>query len=161
MRQHARLPAVMGIMRKHVCQHGCAPRPRFRPSIAAKGFDAGLGMNKGTSEHLATACATFGKRQFGFFLRATSCIERRRELKMRGGKPEPFAADIMHVRKDCRDRTAPTCRQPSAPGSGIEMIEYHLIHALIYGVALDQRLAKIRCGSGRDMRHQITNEYQG
>ena len=79
MCQHTHLPAMMGVVRNHVCHHGCARRPRSRPSIPTKGFDAALGPGQSGREHFATARRTFGQRCPRLLLRTATAVERGRE----------------------------------------------------------------------------------
>jgi hypothetical protein len=58
---------------------------------------------------------------------------------MRSRKPDPLAADIVHVREDRGDGTGVAGRF-GFPGCGVEMFDQHLVHALIGSKDLD-------CGS--------------
>src|ERR1700689_634328 len=74
---------------------------------------------------------------------------------MRGRKPQPFAADVMDVREDCGDRTSPAPGRFGAPRSRIQMLEHDLVHPVIYGVTLHQRLTKIEENGSLRARHGI------
>src|SRR5262249_60989789 len=80
MRQHTGLPAMMGVVRNHVCQHGCARAPRPRLAVPAKGFHAAVGPDQSFYEHFATARSAFGPGSPSLLLRAASAVERGREL---------------------------------------------------------------------------------
>ena len=58
---------------------------------------------------------------------------------MRSSKPDPLAADIVHVREDRRNR-ADLAGRFGSPGGRIKMFDKNLVHAIIGGKDLD-------CGS--------------
>jgi hypothetical protein len=58
---------------------------------------------------------------------------------MRSCKPDPLAADIVHVRKDRRNGAGLAGRFGS-PGGTVKMFDEHLVHAIIRDKDLD-------CGS--------------
>ena len=63
---------------------------------------------------------------------------------MRSGKPDPLAADIVHVREDRRNSAgrhlAGRAGRFGSPGGRVKMFDKHLVHAIIGGKDLD-------CGS--------------
>src|SRR5437016_340447 len=122
MREHAYLAAMMRVVGNHVGQHGCACGPRSCPAIAVKSFNPALRLAQSVCKHLATARTAFRQSGPGLLLRTASAVERRRELYMWRRKPQPFAADVVDVRDDARDRPSFTSRQLGAPCGGIEML---------------------------------------
>ena len=63
---------------------------------------------------------------------------------MRSCKPDPLAADIVHVREDRRNAAGLAgrfgCRRFGFPGGRVKMFDKNLVHAIIGGKDLD-------CGS--------------
>ncbi len=52
MREHAHLPAMVGLMRQHVAKHFQANRPRLSPPVPAKLLDAAGATTERFGEHL-------------------------------------------------------------------------------------------------------------
>ena len=76
---------------------------------------------------------------------------------MRSGKPDPLAADIVHVREDRRNGAGRHragragrfgCRRFGSPGGRVKMFDEHLVHALIGGKDLDRGSAELRVNLG-------------
>ena len=61
---------------------------------------------------------------------------------MWGGKPDPFGADVVHVRED-RGNGAGLAGRFGSPGARVEMLDKHLVHALVGGEDLDRRSAEL------------------
>jgi hypothetical protein len=72
MRQHTDLPAMMGVVDNHECQHGPACGPWSGPSIPAKTFHATAGPRESLHKHL-------GEGSPSLLLRAGGPIKRGRE----------------------------------------------------------------------------------
>src|SRR5258708_37942172 len=100
MGQHTDLPAMMGVMRNHVRHHGSSRGPWSRPTVAVK--DLGL------RDHLAAPRAALSQSGLRLLLRASKAVERYRELHMRNGQPQPFAAHVVDVRDDGGDGSSLT-----------------------------------------------------
>ena len=111
MREHTRLPTMMGIMRKYVRHHRRAGGPRSCPTIPAEGLDSAIGLSQSLCQHFAAAPSTLGQRHASLPLRTTSAVEWCRERQMRGRKSQPFAADIMNMREHRSDGTSPGLRE--------------------------------------------------
>src|SRR5437870_6023789 len=94
MREHTYLPAMVGFVRKHVAQHFHANRPRPTPAVSAKLLDP---------TPTAAASGALGQSRTGLLRRAVRAVELCCNLQMRSCKPDPLAADIVHVRKDRRN----------------------------------------------------------
>src|ERR1700694_4969615 len=71
---------------------------------------------------------------------------------MRSGKPDPLAADIVHVREDRRNgagrHLAVRAGRFGSPGGRVKMFDKHLVHAIIGGKALDCGSAKLSVNLG-------------
>jgi hypothetical protein len=61
------------------------------------------------------------------------------DLEVRSCKPDPFGANIVHVREDRRDG-ADLAGRFGSPGGGTKMFDNNLVHAIIGGKDLN-------CGS--------------
>src|SRR6266478_3655374 len=138
MREHTHLPAMMGFMRKHVAQHFHADRPRSGPAVSAKLLDATPTAER-FSEHLRAASGALGQSRTGLLRRTVCAVELSRNLQARSRKPDPLAADIVHVRED-RHNGAGLAGRFGSPGSTVKMFDKNLVHALTGGKDLD-------CGS--------------
>src|ERR1035441_6242591 len=81
----------------------------------------------------ARACASIsppaavGQRPFGLVRGAGGAVERSRQLQMRRGEPQPFAADVVDVSEDCSDGTSLAPWWLGAPRAGVEMFEQELV----------------------------------
>ena len=139
MREHTHLPAMVGFVRKHVAQHLQANWPRPSPAVSAKLFDAAPTAAERFSEHLRAASGALGQSRTGLLRRAVCAVELSWNLQMRSCKPDPLAADIVHVRED-RHNGAGLAGRFGSPGSTVKMFDKNLVHALIGGKDLD-------CGS--------------
>jgi len=64
------------------------------------------------------------------------------ELQVRSGKPDPLAADIVHVRED-RSNRAGLAGRFGSPGGRVKMFDKHLVHALIDGKNLNRGSAQL------------------
>jgi len=64
-------------------------------------------------------------------------------LQVWSSKPDPLAADIVHVREDRRNRAGLAGRFGS-PGARVKMLDNDLVHALIGGKDLDCGPAQLR-----------------
>jgi hypothetical protein len=61
MREHTDLPAMVGFVSKHVAEHFQAYRPRPRPAVAVKLFDAARTIAERLIEHLGAASGALGQ----------------------------------------------------------------------------------------------------
>jgi len=151
MREHTHLSAMVGFVGKHVAQHFHANRPRSSPAVSQKLLDAAFVLTTAERfrEHLRATSGALGQSRTGLLRRAVRAIELSRNFQMRSAKPDPLAADIVHVREDRRNGAWRSvagrarrfgCRRFGNPGGRVKMFDKHLIHALIGGKDLD-------CGS--------------
>ncbi len=149
MRQQTNLPAMVGFVRKHVAQHFHAYRPRPSPAVSAKFLDAAPTIAECFREHLRAASGAFGQSHTSLLRRAVRAVELGWNLQVRSCKPDPLAADVVHMREDCRNSTGRDfarragrfgCRRFSGPGGRVKMFDKNLVHAIIGGKDLD-------CGS--------------
>src|SRR6202158_291030 len=109
MREHTHLPAMVGFVRKHVAQHFHANRPRPGPAVSAKLLDAPTTAER-FREHLRAASRALGQSRTGLLRRAVRTVELSGNLQVRSCKPDPLAADIVHMREDRRNGAALTGR---------------------------------------------------
>jgi hypothetical protein len=134
MREHAQLPAMVGFVSKHVAQHLYTHRPGLSPSVSHKLLYAAPAAAERLTQHLRAANCALGQSRAGLHRRAVRAVELSWNLQVRRCKPDPLAADIMHVRKDRSNRADLAGRfgwQFRFPGSRIKMFDQHLIHALV------------------------------
>src|SRR3989442_1688666 len=138
MRKHTHLPAMVGFVREHVAQHFRTNRPRPRPPVSAKFLDAAATTAERFSEHLRAAIGALGQSRAGLPRRAVGAIELWWNLKVRSGKPDPLAADIVHVGEDRRNGADLVfAGRFGSPGGRVKMFDKNLVHALIGGKDLD------------------------
>jgi hypothetical protein len=147
MREHTHLPAMVGFVRKHVAEHFRANRPRLSPAVSAKLLDAALATAERFSEHLRAASGALGQSCAGLLRRAVRAIELSWNLQVRSCKPDPLAADIVHVREDRRNGTDFAGRFGS-PGGRAKMFDKNLVDAIIGGKDLDRSSAKLSLNPG-------------
>ncbi len=88
-------------------------------------------------------------------LRAAGAIELRGQFEMRRGEPQPLAADVVHVSEHRRDCARVTAGRLCPPSLRIQMLEDELVHPVIDGIGLEQRLAKIRGGQSSGTSHGL------
>ena len=131
MREHTHLSAMVGLVREHVAQHFRANRPRLSPAVPEKLVDAATAPER-FGKHLFTASGALRQSRAGLLRRAARTVKLSRNLQVRGGKPHPLGADIVHVRKDRRDGAC-LALWLGFPRDRIQMFDKHLIDALIRG----------------------------
>src|SRR6266550_557293 len=133
------------LMRKHVAQHFDANRPRPSPAVSAKLLDAAPTTAERFSEHLRAASGALGQSRAGLLRRAAGAVELSRNLQMRSCKPDPLAADIVHVREDRRNGAGLVfagvfagrfgcrfcCRRFGTPGGRVKMFDKNLVDAIV------------------------------
>ncbi len=147
MREHTHLPAMVGFVRKHVAQHFRANRPRPSPAISEKLLDASPITAQRFSEHLCAASAALGQSRARLLRRAVRAVELSGNLQVRRGKPDPLAANIVHVRENRRNG-AGLARRFGSPGGGIKTFDKNLVHAIIGGKDLDRCSAQLGVNPG-------------
>jgi hypothetical protein len=145
MREHTHLPAMVGFVRKHVAQHFQANRPRPSPAVSSKLLDAAPTTAERFSKHLRAASGALGQSRTGLLRRAVRAVELSWNLQVRSCKPDPLAADIVHVREDRRNGADPFfagvfAGRFGSPGGRVKMFDKNLVDAIIGGKDLD-------CGS--------------
>ncbi len=94
MREHTHLPAVMGLVRKHVAKHFQANRPRPSPAVSAKLLDAAPTTAERFSEHLRAAGGALGQSRTGLLRRAVRAVELWWNLQVRSCKPDPLVRTL-------------------------------------------------------------------
>jgi len=154
MREHTHLAAMVGFVRKHVAQHFRANRPRPSPSVSAKLFDAAVILTRSErfGEHLRAANSALGECRAGLLRRAVRAVELSWNLQVRSRKPNPLAADIVHVRENRRNGARLAwrvgCRRFGRPGGGVKMFDQNLVHAIVCSKDLDSGWAELRVKLG-------------
>jgi|HubBroStandDraft_1064217.scaffolds.fasta_scaffold113573_2 hypothetical protein len=147
MREHTHLSAMVGLVSQHVAEHFRANRPGLRPAVSEKLLDAGLIFRLTTTaerfgEHLRAASGAFGQAGAGLLRRAVRAAELGRNFQVRRGKPDPLAADIVHMGEDRRDVADVVARLAGRSGcrlrgrfprGKVKMFDEKLVHALIGG----------------------------
>ena len=130
---------MVRFVRKHVAQHFHPNRPRSSPAVSAKLLDAARAA-EGFREHLRAAGGALAQSQAGLLCSAVRAVKLARNLQVRGCKPDPLAADIVHVGEDRRDG-AGLAGWLGCPGGRVKMFDKHLVYPIIGGKDPD-------CGSG-------------
>src|SRR5712691_1019043 len=160
MREHTHLPAMMGFVRKHVAQHFQANRPRPGPAVSQKLLDAAFVLTTALTtaerfrEHLRAASGALGQSHAGLLRRAVRAVELCWNLQMRSCKPDPLAADIVHVREDRRNGTgAGLAGRFGSPTGRAKMFDENLVHAIIGGKDLDCGSAELSVNLGLTRGH--------
>src|SRR3984885_1518167 len=77
MSEHTHLPAMVGLVRKHVAQHFHPNRPRPSPAVSAKHLDAAPTIAERFREHLRAASGALGQPRTSLPRRAASTVELR------------------------------------------------------------------------------------
>src|SRR6266852_6251184 len=82
---------------------------------------------------------------------------------MRSGKPDPLAADIVHVREDRRNGADLVfAGRFGSPGGRVKMFDKNLVHALIGGKDLDCGSAELSVNLGLTRGHgSFTPSFYG
>ena len=141
MREHTHLPAMVGLVSKHVAQHFQANRPGLGPAVSAKRLDAAPTTAQRFSKHIRAACGARGQSRTRLLRRAMRALELWWNLQVRSRQPDPLAADIVHVREDRRDGSPAAgrfgCRWFGRPGARVKMFDKNLVDAVIGGKYLD------------------------
>ncbi len=164
MRKHTYLPAMVGFVRNHVAEHFRTDRPWFGPGVAAKLVDAPASIAESVREHLrATSCA-FGESRTRLPRSAAGAVELWRNLDVWSCKPDPLGADVVHVRED-RSDGANVARRPGFPRGGIQMLDQHLVDAIIGGKnpgggAADLRAHFVLISDGLTLAHDYLLRFR-
>jgi hypothetical protein len=143
MREHTHLPAMVGFVRQHVAQHFQSNRPRPSPAVSAKLLDAAPTIAERFREHFRAASGALGQSRTGLLRRAARAVELSWNLQVRSRKPDPFGADVVHVRED-RSNGASLAGRLGSPGARVKMLDKNLVHAIIGGKDLDCGSAELR-----------------
>ena len=150
MRKHTHLSTMVGLVRNHVAKHFDSNRPRRTPAVSAKLRDAAPNSAaERFSQHLRAAGRALGQSRTRLLRRAMSAVELWWDLQVRSSKPDPLAADIVHVGKDRRN-TAGVARRFGSPGGRVEMFDEDLVDAIVGGKDLDCGLAELSVHLGVD-----------
>ncbi len=152
MREHTHLPAMMSFVREHVAQHFQANWPRRSPTVATKRSDAASTLAKRFIEHLRAAGGTLGQPGARLLRRAVRPVKLCWNLQMRSGKPDPLAANIVHVREDCRN-AAECAGRFGSPGCRVKMFDKNLVQAIVSGKDLACGPAELSVNAFVTRRH--------
>ena len=159
MREHTHLPAMVGFVREHVAQHFRASRPRPGPAVSQKLLDPATTIAKRFREHLRAASGALGQSCAGLLRRAVRAVELSWNLQVRSCKPDPLAADIVHVREDRRYGAGFVFSgRFGSPGGRVKMFNENLVHAIVDekdlgGRDLDCRSAELSVDLGLTLGH--------
>ena len=162
MREHAHLPAMVGLVSKHVAQHFRASRPGPSPAVSQKLLDAASTTAERFGEHLGAASGALGQSRTGLLRRAVRAVELCWNLQIRSGKPDPLAADIVHMGEDRRNGADFVLAGVFAgglgwrfrcPGGRVEMFDKNLVDALIGDKDLDGGSAELSVNLGLTRGH--------
>ena len=153
MREHTHLPAMVGFVSKHVAQHFRANRPRPSPAVSEKLLDAAPATAERFREHLRAASGALGQSRTGLPRRAVRTGKLSWNLQVRSGKPDPLAADIVHVRENRRNGAGLT-RRFGSPGRSVKLFDKNLVYAIVGGKNPD-------CGSAKLSVHLLLTRGHG
>jgi hypothetical protein len=160
MREHTHLPAMMSFVRNHVAQHLHANRPRPSPAVSVKLLDAAPRTGERFSKHLRAASGALGQSRTGLLRRAVCAMELGWNLQVRSGKPDPLAADIVHVGEDRRDAADVAmwidwrfCWWFCSPGGRVKVFDKNLVHAIVGGKDPDCGAAELGVSLGLTRGH--------
>ena len=130
MSEHANLPAVMDVVHDHVSEHGSSARPTTRPPVAVEVRNPPF-SGQSVGEHLGATLGALCEGNFRLARSAAGAVKFGGKLDVRCRKPEPFAARMVHMRKDRRNGAHVSARWFGAPSAWIETIENDLVHAVV------------------------------
>lgn len=138
MREHAHLPAMVRFVGQHVAQHLRTNRLGPGPTVSHELLYASLAAQC-FGQHLRAASGALCRSRTNLTRRAPRSIQLRRNLQVRRRQPYPLRADIVHVRKDRRNRAdvAGWLRARRR----IKMLGQHLVHAIVGGKHPDRSLS--------------------
>ena len=151
MRHHTHLPAMVGFVRNHVAQHFRASRPGTSPAVSEKLLNAAAAER--FREHLLAASGALGQSRAGLPRRAVRAVKLSRNLQVRSCKPDPLAADVVHVREDRRNGAGLAGRL-GFPRGRIKTFDQHLVDAIIDGKDL-------HCGSAESSLNFVLTRGHG
>ena len=151
MREHTHLPAVVGLMRKHVAQHFRTNRPSLGPAVSVKFLDAARATER-FSKHLRAASRAFGQTRAGLPRCAMHAVELWRNFQVRRCKPDPLGAHVVHVREDRRNRARPAGRF-GPPDGWVKMFDKNLVDAIVGGKDLHRGAAQLSADLGLTRGH--------
>jgi hypothetical protein len=87
-------------------------------------------------EHFRAASGAPGQSGTGLPRRAARAMELQRNFQVRSGKPDPFAANVMHMCEHCGNG-ASFGGWPGSPRGRIKVLNKGLVHAIIGGKDFD------------------------
>jgi hypothetical protein len=153
MREHTHLPAMVGFVRKHVAQHFHSKRPQPSPAVPAKLLDAAPIAAECFGEHLRAASGALVQSRTGLLRRAVRAVELSGNLQVRSCKPDPLAADIVHVRENRRNGADAFfagifAGRFGSPGGRVKMFDKNLVHAIIGDKDLNCGSAELSVNTG-------------
>ena len=138
MCEHADLAAMVGFVGKHIAEHFRAWRPGRPPAIPAKLLDATAGgAAKRFFQHFGAANCAQSQCRAGLPCCAVRALQLRGDLQVRGRQPDPFGADVVHVRED-RGDGASFAGRFGEPGRRVKLFDEKLVHAIIGGEDADR-----------------------
>jgi hypothetical protein len=155
MGQHEHLPAMVGFVREHVAEHLRANWPRLSPAVSVKLLDAASSSER-FSEHFCAASGALGQSRTGLLRGAVRAVELWRNLQVRGCKPDPLGADVVHVREDRCDSASLAGRfgwRFCSPRGRVKVFDKKLVHAVIGGKDLDRGAAELSVNLGLTRGH--------
>lgn len=105
-------------------------------------------------EHLAATSGALGQSRARLTGRAVCAVELWWNRQVARGEPDPLAADIVHVREDCRNGSRfVLAGRLKSPGGAVEVLDHKLIHAIAGGKDLDGGSAELSVTPGLTLRH--------
>jgi len=149
MPKHAHLPTMVRFVGNHVAKHLRPGRPRSSPCVSHELIGASFAAQR-FCEHFRTASGALSQPCLGAPRCAVVAIQLWGSLHVRSCQPDPFAADVMHVREDCRDG-ANVARGSGSPCVNGKMLDKTLVDVIVGGEDLCSTLAGpiLNLGMGR------------
>ena len=149
MREHQDMAPVMGLMRKHIGEHGPPSRPLSSPAPREfRNLELRL-IGQRIGEHAETLSGTFCVGGSSLLHRTAIRIEPSGAFQVRCGIPEPGKAVVVKVREDRSDGASSTTlgsRRLGTPSSRVEMREKKLVHRVIDQVGFQQNISNMEQG---------------
>jgi len=125
------LPSMVGFVSNHIAEHLRADRPGLSPAVSQETRDAAPATER-LGQHFRASRAALGQPKPGLFGCAVGAVQLCWNAEVRGCKPDPLAADIMHMREDRRD-CADVAVRLGIPDGGIKLFDEILVDSLVGG----------------------------
>ena len=141
---------MVGLVRKHVGEHGGSGRPRASETVAREFGDLPLGRcPQGIGEHAQAQLRALLMGGGSLLHCATVGVEPSGPPQVRSGVPKPRQPAVVQMGEDRGDgaaRAALCFGHGQAPGAGVEVREQELIHRIVRRIGFQQDVANLDQG---------------